>query len=87
MLDATRTAALSAYVLLSLRLWEPGYKERYYRMKFGVELSDVDFRKEWVSPGLCPCVCPSSLFHGHRVVKSYLEGLSWVLHYYYQGVR
>ncbi|KAJ9124359.1 hypothetical protein QFC22_001159 [Naganishia vaughanmartiniae] len=49
----------------TVMLWEPGYRERYYRQKFGVELSDVEFRK--------------------GVVKSYLEGLSWVLHYYYQG--
>ena len=30
------------------RLWEPGYKERYYRHKFGVELSDSEFRKRYV---------------------------------------
>lgn len=49
----------------SVKLWEPGYKERYYRQKFGVELSDVEFRKS--------------------VVKSYVEGLCWVLEYYFQG--
>jgi 5'-3' exonuclease len=26
-----------------VRLWEPGYRERYYRNKFGVELSDREF--------------------------------------------
>ncbi|KAJ7591357.1 exoribonuclease 2 [Mycena floridula] len=47
------------------RLWEPGYRERYYRQKFGVEPTDVEFRKS--------------------LVKSYVEGMCWVLRYYYQG--
>lgn len=50
----------------TVKLWEPGYRERYYREKFGVELSDTEFRR--------------------NVVKSYVEGLCWVLAYYYQGV-
>ncbi|WFD35299.1 5'-3' exoribonuclease 2 [Malassezia cuniculi] len=49
----------------TVKLWEPGYRERYYRQKFGVELSDAKFRRQ--------------------VVKSYVEGLCWVLAYYYQG--
>ncbi|KAK4047900.1 5'-3' exoribonuclease 2 [Microbotryomycetes sp. JL201] len=49
----------------TVKLWEPGYKERYYRQKFGVELSDEEFRRS--------------------IVKSYVEGLCWVLEYYYQG--
>ncbi|KAM0789101.1 hypothetical protein ACM66B_003157 [Microbotryomycetes sp. NB124-2] len=49
----------------TVKLWEPGYKERYYRQKFGVELSDEEFRR--------------------KIVKSYVEGLCWVLEYYYQG--
>ncbi|CAD6978262.1 unnamed protein product [Tilletia controversa] len=50
----------------TVKLWEPGYRERYYQQKFGVELSDVEFRR--------------------NVAKAYVEGLSWVLAYYYQGV-
>ncbi|EST06766.1 putative 5-3 exonuclease [Kalmanozyma brasiliensis GHG001] len=50
----------------TVKMWEPGYRERYYQEKFGVDLSDTDFRRQ--------------------VVKSYIEGLSWVLAYYYQGV-
>ncbi|KAG8836224.1 5'-3' exoribonuclease 2 [Serendipita sp. 399] len=49
----------------SVRLWEPGYKERYYRQKFQADASDVNFRQ--------------------NVAKHYIEGLCWVLHYYYQG--
>lgn len=30
----------------TVRLWEPGYRERYYRQKFGVELSDTKFISE-----------------------------------------
>ena len=51
----------------NIRLWETGWKERYYRNKFHVELDDLNFRKE--------------------VVRSYIEGLCWVLKYYYQGVQ
>lgn len=49
----------------TVKLWEPGYKERYYRSKFGVELSDTELRK--------------------KITTSYMEGLCWVLQYYYQG--
>ncbi|KAJ1915500.1 5'-3' exoribonuclease 2 [Mycoemilia scoparia] len=48
-----------------VRLWEDGYRERYYRQKLGVELSDREFI--------------------HDFVKCYVEGLCWVLLYYYQG--
>lgn len=46
------------------RLWEDGWKQRYYKTKFDVDVEDEDFRK--------------------KVVKSYVEGLCWVLRYYYQ---
>ncbi|KAI0796479.1 XRN 5'-3' exonuclease N-terminus-domain-containing protein [Abortiporus biennis] len=49
----------------TVRLWEPGYKERYYQQKFGVEYSDEAFKK--------------------NVVTKYVEGMAWVLQYYYQG--
>ncbi|KAK5852569.1 hypothetical protein PBY51_006422 [Eleginops maclovinus] len=49
----------------NVRLWEEGWKQRYYKTKFDVDATDDDFRK--------------------KVVKSYVEGLCWVLRYYYQG--
>nr|XP_031861454.1 5'-3' exoribonuclease 2 [Kwoniella shandongensis]KAA5528526.1 5'-3' exoribonuclease 2 [Kwoniella shandongensis] len=49
-----------------VKLWEPGYRARYYEKKFGVELSDTEFI--------------------HNITRSYMEGLCWVLEYYYQGV-
>ncbi|XP_076874177.1 5'-3' exoribonuclease 2 [Brachyhypopomus gauderio] len=49
----------------NVRLWEQGWKQRYYKTKFDVDESDDEFRK--------------------KVVKCYVEGLCWVLRYYYQG--
>lgn len=49
----------------NVRLWEEGWKQRYYKNKFDVDETDDEFRK--------------------KVVKSYVEGLCWVLRYYYQG--
>ncbi|KAJ8389375.1 hypothetical protein AAFF_G00120830 [Aldrovandia affinis] len=49
----------------NVRLWEEGWKQRYYKNKFDVDVSDETFRR--------------------KVVKSYVEGLCWVLRYYYQG--
>ncbi|KAI0772151.1 hypothetical protein BD413DRAFT_612794 [Trametes elegans] len=48
-----------------VKLWEPGYKERYYQQKFGVDYNDKAFRKE--------------------ITTRYVEGMAWVLQYYYQG--
>ncbi|KAG7097258.1 hypothetical protein E1B28_004624 [Marasmius oreades] len=48
-----------------VKLWEPGYKERYYQQKFSVERSDEEFRR--------------------TLTRSYVEGMAWVLCYYYQG--
>ena len=47
-----------------IRLWEPGWKERYYQAKFGVSLKNFEFRR--------------------KVACAYVEGLFWVLRYYYQ---
>ncbi|KAM6915509.1 5'-3' exoribonuclease 2 [Xenentodon cancila] len=49
----------------NVRLWEEGWKQRYYKNKFDVHVTDEDFRR--------------------KVVQSYVEGLCWVLRYYYQG--
>lgn len=48
-----------------VRMWEEGYRERYYEQKFHVSPTDVEFR--------------------HKVARSYVEGLAWVLLYYFQG--
>ncbi|KAF8211396.1 XRN 5'-3' exonuclease N-terminus-domain-containing protein [Mycena galopus ATCC 62051] len=49
----------------TVKLWEPGYKDRYYAQKFPDQIGDPDLKK--------------------KVTKAYIEGLCWVLHYYYQG--
>ncbi|KAF3935946.1 hypothetical protein ABW19_dt0200907 [Dactylella cylindrospora] len=49
----------------TVRLWEPGYRDRYYEQKFNRPPSDTNFRRE--------------------VANSYVEGLCWVLLYYFQG--
>lgn len=48
-----------------VRLYEPGWKKRYYELKFGPGSDDIEFRRQ--------------------VARDYVEGLCWVLHYYYQG--
>lgn len=48
-----------------VKLWEDGWKERYYEVKFKVDRDDIQFR--------------------HKVGAAYVEGLCWVLRYYYQG--
>jgi len=48
-----------------VRLWEDGWKERYFRTKFDVSMKDYEFRR--------------------NVVSCYVQGLCWVLAYYYQG--
>lgn len=50
-----------------VKLWEAGYRDRYYRTKFGAQSDEEieEIRRD--------------------VVKCYLEGISWVLLYYFQG--
>ena len=48
-----------------VRLWEAGWKERYYDTKFGVNGADV-------------------VAFGGKVALAYMEGLCWVLQYYYR---
>ena len=49
----------------NVRLWETGWKERYYQRKFQRAVTDIDFRRS--------------------VAYSYVEGLCWVMAYYYHG--
>jgi 5'-3' exoribonuclease 2 len=49
----------------TVRLWEPGYRDRYYEQKFHVDPKDIEFRD--------------------KVAAHYVEGLCWVLMYYFQG--
>ncbi len=48
-----------------VRLWEDGYADRYYQLKFHRDPGDISFRKQ--------------------VAHAYVEGLAWVLQYYFQG--
>lgn len=51
---------------VEVKLYEPGYRERYYVAKFNIKESEIEaLRKD--------------------LVKCYIEGVSWVLAYYYQG--
>ena len=50
-----------------VRLYEDGWKDRYFRSKFDVSGDDHQFRR--------------------KIVESYVQGLCWVLSYYYQGVQ
>ena len=50
-----------------IRLWEEGWRERYYQNKFNVNIgSSHKFQEE--------------------IVQHYVQGLCWVLQYYYHGV-
>ncbi|KAM3487128.1 hypothetical protein MY3957_009581 [Beauveria namnaoensis] len=48
-----------------VRLWEDGYADRYYQLKFHRDPGDISFRT--------------------HVAHAYVEGLAWVLQYYFQG--
>lgn len=49
----------------TVRLWEAGYRDRYFEQKFHVDANDIEFR--------------------NKVAAAYIEGLCWVLKYYFQG--
>lgn len=51
----------------AVRMWEPGYHDRYYQIKFHLTTQEeIDETRR-------------------GLVRSYLEGISWALLYYYQG--
>jgi 5'-3' exoribonuclease 2 len=51
----------------TIRLWEGGWHERYYKSKFKEDQNNLDNIRM-------------------QVVQHYIQGLCWVLQYYYQGV-
>ena len=53
-----------------VKLWEPGAKGRYYQAKFGIDVCDTETSVKAID----------------GIVKAYMEGLCWVMQYYYQGV-
>jgi 5'-3' exoribonuclease 2 len=61
----------------TVKLWEPGYEERYYQQKFGVAPDDVEFRHEVArhyAEGLC------------WVLEYYMQGCpswTWYFPYHY----
>ncbi|KAG0298388.1 5'-3' exoribonuclease 2 [Linnemannia gamsii] len=59
----------------NVRLWEPEYKERYYRNKFHIELSDTEARRAIVKSYIEGCCW---------VMKYYMQGCpSWQWYYPY----
>jgi 5'-3' exoribonuclease 2 len=52
-----------------VRLGDEGWKLRYYKHKFGINEYDAESRKKLIT----------------EMVTKYVEGLCWVLRYYYQG--
>lgn len=81
--DTSMSLHLDETLTCNLRLYEPGYKERYYQQKFGIQSSDFEFRKLFVVPYRLHHTAVTSCT---RVTQRYVEGIAWVLHYYYQGV-
>src|SRR5258708_22007737 len=67
------------------RLWEPRYRERYYQQKFAVEYTDQDFKKK--DDILRVIISTTFIIRPCRITTYYIQGLAWVLAYYYQGVR
>ena len=67
------------------RLWEPGYRERYYQQKFAVEYTDQEFKKRYDI--LYMTGGTRFISRPYSITTHYVEGLAWVLAYYYQGVR
>ncbi|KAJ1558490.1 5'-3' exoribonuclease 2, partial [Nowakowskiella sp. JEL0078] len=66
-----------------VRLWETGWKERYYQSKFEVSDTDMEFKKQYLNYWFIKQNYNQII----RIVTKYVEGLCWVLKYYYQGVQ
>ena len=54
----------------AVRLGEEGWRDRYYKVKFNIPEGDTSAKSHAFQQHLC---------------ESYMQGLAWVLKYYYQG--
>ena len=75
----------SVLVLFTCRLWEDGWKDRYYSSKFGVEGADAEFRQTVVNVDIvilpnriliyCTCSCAQpkkSIRHSNKLCVLYM---------------
>ena len=65
-----------------VRLWEDGFKDRYYESKFDVSTGKVDLIKLNVTNNY---FLVDDIDFRYRIAAEYAIGLCWVLRYYYQG--
>lgn len=66
-----------------VRLWEDGFKDRYYESKFDIAPDNLEFR--FVNDLYLFVFYLKNVNFRYAVALHYVRGLCWVLRYYYQG--